>query len=290
MSGYLEVSCDCPAEAAELVCFFITENLAQGVVTEDVGDRVAVRFYLPNDDTGQAAWAQFRQHLHATELLGVDEIEGKVTVRTIADADWLGDYEAQFGSVQVDDIVIKPSWDESDYSDKLVILMDPKMAFGTGRHETTKLCMRQVREDIRPGDRLLDFGTGSGVLSILAAKLGAAECLGIDNDPLAVENSTENAELNDVGDKFSVRLGSIEQVDKLGYYDVVVSNLIYEGLLQFYDRLAAAAKPNSVIILSGILVSQEESFLGFLRRRGVERATVARMNEWTCIRIAGGAR
>jgi ribosomal protein L11 methyltransferase len=285
VSGYLEVSCDCPPEAAEQLCYYITENMARGLVTEDDGEQVTIRFYLPQDDGGETSVRQFRDFLAESGLLGNSASANHVRVRPIAEIDWLNAYQRQFRSVIVDDIVIRSTWDDRDYPDKLEIVMDPRMAFGTGHHETTKLCLRQLREDLRPGHKLLDLGTGSGVLSILAAKLGAVECFCIDNDPEAAENAAENARLNQVADKLTVRLGSMELSEQQDYYDLVVSNLIYEGLLNLYDSLAAAAKPEGVIILSGILDTQEERFLQFLKNKGAEQVSVTRLNEWICVRI-----
>lgn len=291
MPGYLEVRCECPPQSAELIFYYISENMAPGGL-EDLGseDHPVARFFLADDENGEAQLLKFMQYLDTSGLVAADQLEQRLTSRSISEQDWLAEYQQKFGAVIVDDIVIKPSWDNAEFPDKQVILMDPKMAFGTGRHATTQLCLRQVRDDIRPGDRVLDFGCGSGILSILAAQLGAAKCHCIDNDPEAVEGALENVKLNAVADKLEIKPGSIEQVDKTAHYDLVVSNLIYKGLLEYYDQLEAAAKPDSVIILSGILGTQERPFMDFLQSRGVTNTTVTHLEEWSCIRIARGNR
>ncbi|MGB5138217.1 MAG: 50S ribosomal protein L11 methyltransferase [Candidatus Zixiibacteriota bacterium] len=185
----------------------------------------------------------------------------------------------------VDNLVIKSTWDQINYGDKLQIVIEPKMAFGTGHHETTQLCMAQLQKDIKPGDKMLDLGCGSGILSILAAKLGADASLGLDIDLAAIENAQENIELNQVSDRVTIKFGSMEKVNLIGYYDIVVSNLIKDEIYNLFENFMRCLKPGGILILSGILIEQEEEFVNFLKLKSITGNEITRKNDWICCRV-----
>jgi ribosomal protein L11 methyltransferase len=164
----------------------------------------------------------------------------------------------------------------------MVIAIEPKMAFGTGKHETTKLCIDAVMRNIKAGDTMLDLGTGSGILSIVAAKLGAVDILGIDIDAASIDNANDNIEHNDVSDIITVKQGSMELVEESNHYDVVVSNLIRDGIFELFDDFVRAGKPGGVLILSGILTNQIEEMSDFFKTKGYPTFDITTMNEWAC--------
>jgi ribosomal protein L11 methyltransferase len=159
------------------------------------------------------------------------------------------------------------------------------MAFGTGQHETTQLCMAQLIKDIKPGDKVLDLGCGSGILGILAAKMGAAECRGLDIDLAAIDNAKENIVHNNVQDIVKVQFGSMDKITQIAYYDVVVSNLIKDEIFNLYENFMRCLKPEGILILSGILTEQEEEFQGFIKLKNPHGYLVTRKNEWICCRV-----
>ncbi len=182
----------------------------------------------------------------------------------------------------IDDLAIKTPWDKTEFPEKRIIVIEPKMAFGTGKHETTQLCLRAIKKELVPGMKILDLGTGSGILSIYAAMLGASEILGLDIDPEAVPNAMENAETNNVSDIFAARTGSMEQVDKNNYYDMIISNLIYEGIVRLFDDFLNALKPGGKMILSGILDEQESQLTDFIKAKASFEIEIMQQNEWLC--------
>lgn len=285
MAGYLEVSVKCDHTAEDIVTSFITESLSQGLVTEIADDSFRVKFYLPVEDESRDKVESLGKYLVRCGVASADSLESIITVRPIDDIDWIKSYQQSLESVIVDNIVIKSTWDQINYGDKLQIIIEPKMAFGTGHHETTQMCMMQIAKDVKPGDKVLDLGCGSGILSILAAKLGAAACLGLDIDLAAIENAQENIQLNGVADRVTIQFGSMEKIHLAGFYDIVVSNLIKDEIYNLFENFMRCLKPGGILILSGILIEQEEEFVNFLRMKGTPGNQIARKNDWICCRV-----
>lgn len=191
---------------------------------------------------------------------------GKISETTTEDKDWINKWKEFFKPFSVDDILIKPTWekceDVSKY--KMVIEIDPGTAFGTGLHETTQLCIRQLRKYILPHTKLLDVGCGSGILSIIGKKLGAFDVSGIDIDEAAVEASIENAKVNKIYDHIDFIQGNIiddKQIqDQTGYecYDVVVANILADIIIPLSKVIAPHMKVGGLFITSGIIYSKEK--------------------------------
>ncbi len=285
LAGYLEISIKCDPATEDIVTSFITESLSQGLVTEVSDIDLRVKFYLPLADESRDKVESLGKYLVRCGIASAENLESIITVRSIDDVDWIKSYQQSFESVIVDNIVIKSTWDQINYGDKLQIIIEPKMAFGTGHHETTQMCMMQMQSDIKPGDKVLDLGCGSGILSILAAKLGAGACLGLDIDLAAIDNAQENIVLNGVADRVTIQFGSMDKIHHVGFYDVVVSNLIKDEIYNLFENFMRCLKPGGVLILSGILIEQEEEFVNFLRLKGTQGNQIARKNDWICCRV-----
>jgi ribosomal protein L11 methyltransferase len=282
LAGFLEVSLTVPPESEELIVYYITDFVTSGFAIENGGDFTIIKFYLPHDQVASRSLSRLTDLLRSKGLLGDLSVEEAVKVHSIAEIDWVRTYRQQFKPVEVGRVVVRPSWDETRYDDRIEIVIDPQMAFGTGHHETTKLCIEQLLELVTRGDRVLDVGVGSGILAILAAKLGAAECLGVDIDPTAVENAAENARLNRVDNIVSVLEGSTDKIERQNCYDIVVCNLVYPDIMDLHDDLVAASRPGAILILSGILYSQKRDYLEFLQSKGSGDIRVSQLEEWVC--------
>lgn len=280
--GYYEVSIAVPPEHQELISDFIIEQIAFGLVTEELDDAVKIICYIPLDNNPQAKIEKIKKHLSRLNIFPEKAPDDKIIIKKIKDIDWIAQYQREFKPVIFDDMVIKTPWDENDYPGKRIITIEPKMAFGTGKHETTQLCLEAVKQEVRPGMKILDLGTGSGILSIYAAMLGAEELLGLDIDPEAIPNALENARINNIGNRFSARAGSMEQVAVTHYYDMVISNLIREGIIELFDRFVEVLKPGGIMILSGILDEQNEEMLDLFKRSVSADINIMRLNEWLC--------
>jgi len=288
--GHVEVTLCVPKDTEEVVANFLIDHITggNGLVLEDDEDdedNVIIRLYVKSRLTADSEISRIKTFLTNEQIATAQSVDGIIKSKHIKEIDWVAEYQRKFESVEIDDVVIKSHWCEKDYPGKLVITLDPKMAFGTGRHETTKLCVRAIVKTVRQGNRILDLGTGSAILAILAAKLGASEILGLDIDPGSIENALENILLNKVADRVTVVHGSMDLVVESNYYDIVVSNLIKDGIIQLFDDYIKAVKPGGLLILSGILTDQVESMCDFFSGKGCPDADITTMGEWACFVI-----
>jgi len=200
----------------------------------------------------------------ASRILGI--VPPSYEVKGVVDEDWVQKVKDAFICVEVaDDMWVVPTWLEPVDTAAINILLEPGLAFGTGEHPTTRLCMQWMRANITAGETVMDYGTGSGILAIGALKLGAASADGTDIDPLAVDSSSYNATLNGSDDKFFCTLcdkdgGIVNEKVALrmdnAYYDVMIANILLPPLLALEERLALAVRPNGKVCLSGVLVEQ----------------------------------
>ena len=218
--------------------------------------------------------------------------EGSITVDETEDLDWINNWKKYFHQFYIDDLLVIPSWEEVKEEDKgkMILHIDPGTAFGTGMHETTQLCIRQLKKHITPTTKLLDVGTGSGILAILALMFGADSAVGTDLDPCAVEAVKENMESNNIPqDRFSMMIGNIitekEVQDKVGYecYDIVVANILADVLVPLTPVIVNQMKKGGIYITSGIIDDKEEVVKEAVLAAGLEVLEVTYQGEWVSI-------
>ena len=218
--------------------------------------------------------------------------EGSVTIDETEDIDWINNWKQYFHQFYIDDILVIPSWEEVKEEDKgkMTLHIDPGTAFGTGMHETTQLCIRQLRKHITPESRILDVGTGSGILAILSLMFGAKEAVGTDLDPCAVEAVKENMEANHIGaDKFRVMIGNIiterEVQDRVGYerYDIVAANILADVLVPLTPVIFHQLKSGGIYITSGIIDNKEKTVGEAVRGAGFKILEVTYQGEWVSV-------
>lgn len=218
--------------------------------------------------------------------------EGSITISETEDKDWLNNWKEFFHQFYIDDLLVTPSWEEikPEDQDKKILHIDPGTAFGTGMHETTQLCIRQLKKYITPETVLLDVGTGSGILAIVSLMYGIKEAVGTDLDPCAVEAVRENIEVNGVNaDRFEMMIGNIisdpEIQDRVGYerYDIVVANILAEVLLPLTPVVKKCLKPGGIYITSGIIAEKEQFVVDAVKAAGMEVLEVTRQNEWVSV-------
>ena len=218
--------------------------------------------------------------------------EGSIAVSETEDLDWINNWKQYFHQFTIDDILVVPSWEkiEEKDKDKLILHIDPGTAFGTGMHETTQLCIRQLRKYVTPETVLLDVGTGSGILGILSIMFGAARVVGTDLDPCAVPAVEENKEVNRIpADRFDLLIGNIitekEVQDQVGYecYDIVVANILADVLVPLTPVILNQLKPSGIYITSGIIDDKEEVVVEAVRKAGLEVLEVTHQGEWVSV-------
>ena len=250
-----------------------------------------LNFYLDVDEDKEKVLADVREALaEMQEFLDLGECS--ITESETEDQDWINNWKQYFKQFYVDDILIIPSWEEvkPEDQDKMIIHIDPGTAFGTGMHETTQLCIRQLKKYVTKDTELLDVGTGSGILSIIALKLGARHAVGTDLDPCAVPAVEENKEVNGIPvEAFDMMIGNIiddkEVQDKVGYekYDIVTANILADVLVPLTPVIVHQMKPGAVYITSGILDVKEEVVKEAVVAAGLEVVEVTHQGEWVSV-------
>ncbi len=248
-------------------------------------------FYLEEDADKEALLARVQEELEELRMF-VDIGEGTIEESQTEDKDWINNWKEYFHQFYVDDVLIIPSWEEvkEEDKDKMIIHIDPGTAFGTGMHETTQLCMRQLKKYVKPGTQLLDVGTGSGILSIAALKFGADHAVGTDLDPCAVSAVHENLEANGIPESsMDVMLGNIIDdasiQDAAGYekYDIVAANILAEVLVPLTPVIVRHMKPGGIYITSGIIDEKEETVVRAVKDAGLEMLEVTHQNDWVSV-------
>ena len=248
-------------------------------------------FYLEEDADCEAVLARVQEELDSLRMF-MDIGEGTITRGQTEDKDWINNWKEYFHQFYVDDILIIPSWEEvkEEDKDKLVIHIDPGTAFGTGMHETTQLCMRQLKKYVTPETELLDVGTGSGILSIVALKLGAKHAVGTDLDPCAISATKENLEANGIPEgEMGIMIGNIIDDNQVqdavgcGKYDIVAANILAEVLLPLTPVIVNQLKPGGIYITSGIIEEKEEIVVEAVKAAGLELLEVTHQGEWVSV-------
>lgn len=223
--------------------------------------------------------------------------EGSITVSETEDLDWINNWKQYFHQFTIDDILVVPSWEEvkPEDQDKQILHIDPGTAFGTGMHETTQLCIRQLKKHITKETNLLDVGTGSGILSILSIMFGAKHAIGTDLDPCAIEAVADNCKANGIApEQFELIIGNIiteEAVQKqvgFGCYDIVVANILADVLVPLTPVIVNQLKPGGIYITSGIIDDKEETVKAAVEKAGLEVLEVTYQGEWVSVTARKG--
>lgn len=251
-----------------------------------------VSFYLDDEDDMPEILKQVAEGLEELKMF-TDLGDGTIEISETEDKDWINNWKQYFKPFTVDDILIKPTWEElpKEHEEKLLIQIDPGTAFGTGQHETTQLCLKQLKKYITSETKILDVGTGSGILGITALKLGAKEVFGTDLDECAITAVGENLAANDIPEgKFKVLRGNIIEdkavQDQVGYecYDVVVANILADIIIALQKEVAVHIKKGGIFITSGIINTKEAAVkAAFAANEAFEVIDVTYQGEWVSV-------
>ena len=268
------------------------EDKAQIMPEGPADDGVAyLNFYLEEDADKEAILKDVREALDDLKNF-MDIGEATIEESQTEDKDWINNWKQYFHQFYVDDILIVPSWEEvkAEDKDKMILHIDPGTAFGTGMHETTQLVIRQLKKYVTPDTEMLDVGTGSGILGIVALKLGAKHVLGTDLDPCAVPAVAENKEANQIVDEtFDMVIGNIIDdkaiQDQAGYekYDIVTANILADVLIPLTPVIVNQMKKGAYYITSGILDVKEEVVVEAVKAAGLTVVEVTHQGEWVSV-------
>jgi len=242
---WLELAVEVPREAEEAAADILRRYAPRGVAIEPAGRCVVVKAYLP--DSGGIA----RQRRAVRRALA--SLPATIRTRWLREEDWAEAWKAFFPVLHISQrLVICPTWRRyRARAVEAVIRLDPGMAFGTGQHPTTLMCLRALEETVQPGADVLDLGTGSGILALAAARLGAASVLALDTDPQAVQAARKNVRLNDLGAVVRVEEGTLD--DAPSPFDIIAANISAPVIIELAGAMAAALRPGGVLIVGGFI-------------------------------------
>lgn len=249
-----------------------------------------VSFFLDAEEEQDTILAQVREELDNLRLF-VDVGSAEITQSETEDKDWINNWKKYFKPFVLEDILIKPTWEEEPQEGnyRCVIEIDPGTSFGTGKHETTQLCIRQLYKHLKPGMRILDVGCGSGILSLICLKLGAGAVVGTDIDPLCMEAARDNMEINHLPVEYAdFYLGNLINDGDLqekvgGNYDIVVANILADIVIPLTPVVANHIKKGGIYITSGIIDFKEEAVVQAVVEAGFEILEVCHQGEWVSV-------
>ena len=298
---WLELTVQAHPEAVESVSELFSRYIPAGVAIEEpielidegqayrvlTGQHVQVHGYLPMDGQEEEICRRIAEGLWHFSSLG-SHFVSELQTRVVNEEDWANAWKDYFHVTHIGQrLVIRPSWREYTPKDSEVVLeLDPGMAFGTGLHPTTRLCLEQIEKWTRPGMRVLDVGTGSGILALAAAKLGAESIYCIDNSSVAVESATANAAVNGLSDRITVMLGTLDEAEAArtaGQYDMVLANILAHVIGSMAPLLAHVLTPGGILIASGIIEKRWPEAEQPLLAAGLELIEQPMIDDWVAL-------
>ena len=281
--GWLEITIDVDPSAREACSAFLMDMGCDGVVSEDFEDAV-MKAYLPEENNLEKVKKILETFLGGLTGLFPEIPPPVLDVREIANQDWGTSWRSFFYLEKItENLMILPAWEAMPDPVKChVIRIDPGTAFGTGKHETTRMCLQAIEENApdKPWT-MLDVGTGSGILSVYGAMLGAMEITAIDIDPEAVRWAEKNIELNDIPIKIDLSTTPLEEIDRK--YDLIAANIILNTILELGSLFPKLLNPAGVLIISGILREQTEKVEKMIQELGLIKTGINYMGEWSCL-------
>ena len=309
---WAEVSIDTSHEAMDLVSEILQELGAGGVVIEDPAllneyirsglwdytdlkesdetEVVTVKAYWAMDDALEGKLQNLAARLAALTANGVDKGAGTVSWRAVADEDWSETWKEFFHTEKIGErTVIKPTWEDYEAkAEEIVVELDPGAAFGTGQHTTTALCIRALETLVKPGMTVFDVGTGSGVLSIVAAKLGAGRVEAVDFDPVAVRIAAENVRQNGVAN--IVRTGQSDLLKSVeGKADLIIANIIADIIVRLFGEVKESLAAGALMLLSGIIEDRLHDVTKAAARHGFHVERIEEEKGWAAVIVRGDA-
>jgi ribosomal protein L11 methyltransferase len=280
---YVEIRLVVPESVEEQIASFLTDLDSKGVRIQPATSESTVIGYLSEESDIPTVRASILGYLDRLKELGYDVEPCKIDLQRIEYKDGGKEWKKSFKPIWVtEDVVVLPEWDKSDFPGKIVIRIKPGPAFGTGDHATTQLCIRALARSLKPGDGVIDIGCGSGILSIVSVKLGAAHVLGLDIDQDAINNTGENLALNDAEDVVEVRQGTAHAGIAPASFDVAVANINRIEIVESYDKIEPLVKAGGTLIFSGILNGEEGYMADFFNRQKLRDIQITRQEEWVC--------
>lgn len=304
--NWIEVTVVTSSEATEAVAGFFYNTGVKGVSIEDsedvefkkknpgdwdyfdetilnIKEGAVVKGYFKEDENFQEYLSYIKEGVEKLPEYGFEKGEGIVTAAKVNEEQWENNWKKYYKPTKVGErIVIKPIWEQYEKKEEeLIVELDPGMAFGTGTHETTRMCIKALEKYVNPNSTVFDIGTGSGILAITAAKLGADRVIGVDLDPVAVDSAKNNVSFNDIKN-IEILYGDLMEVVK-GKANIVVANIIADVIIFLTETVKEFIEEKGYFVASGIILERRESVVKKLEQCGFEIVEVMEDGEWVCI-------
>jgi ribosomal protein L11 methyltransferase len=285
---WVEITIQATDESTEAVSNILTEEgcggtAASNLVESDKNTINNIIGYLPVDDRLEDRLQHIRERVQELPELGLNLVTDEITIKWVQDEEWAAAWKKFFKPLKIGRIVIRPTWEEySPQPDEIVIDLDPGMAFGTGNHPTTKLCLEALQDYISGGETVLDMGTGSAILAMAAAKLGAAQVVGLEIDPVAVEAAVENVDRENLGSQIIIGLADSPSAFD-GQADIVLANIIAKVIIDMGEGLSSKVKPGGLLIASGIVVERSQEIIDTLTYLGLTLHETRQEGDWVAL-------
>lgn len=249
----------------------------------DIKEGAVVKGYYKNDEHLEDYIQYIKANVEELPKWGFDKGAGTVDVIKVNEEDWENNWKKYYKPTKIGNkIVVKPIWEEYEAKeDELIVELDPGMAFGTGTHETTRMCMKSLEKYVKKESRVFDIGTGSGILAISAAKLGAKDVVAVDLDPVAVDSAKKNVGYNNI-DNISVLHGDLMEVVE-GKADIVVANIIADVIIFLTEGVKKFLNKDGYFITSGIILAKQDEVQEKMKACGFEVVEVINDGEWACV-------
>lgn len=249
----------------------------------DTNSGVVIKGYYKKDEKFEDYLEQVKIGVNNLPKFGLDKGVGSVTAEKVNEEDWENNWKKYYKPIKVGEkIVIKPIWEKYNKNpDEIIVELDPGMAFGTGSHETTRMCIKALERHVSGGSTVFDIGTGSGILAITAAKLGAKKTIGVDLDPVAVDSARQNVSYNDISN-IEILYGDLMKVVK-GKADIVVANIMADIIMFLTEQVKAFIVEGGYFISSGIILIKKDEVINKLTQCGFKIEEINIEGEWVCI-------
>lgn len=304
---WIEIACEVPAKLADILAEYLTELSGSGVCLENLNvdafshteiqhaPNVTIKTYFSAEDDIETRKREIFEFMSRLAEEAQEAQPAQPVISEVSTEDWSTSWKSNFKPIRIGKrLLIVPTWEEVVATQQdLLLRIDPGMAFGTGGHETTRLCLEMLEElmehrfhGVKPS--VLDLGTGSGILAMYAALLGSRQIIAVDIDPQAVEVAIENMKLNGLVEQINCSTTPLEALE--GPFDIILANILAEELVRLAPQLTDRLAPGGSLVLSGILAEKEELVLNGFTTYGLNYSGTTRMGDWIAIRYDKGAK